>query len=289
MYTSCLAVWRVTLKRKLRGTLLHRLYRRVADQLAGGRSSSLLSRLNAAYDRQTVEVMRCVLRHDSSCIDMGAHKGDILQHMVAIAPVGTHHAFEALPHLAADLQDRFPGVRVHQIAVSDNKGEADFQYVENDPGYSGLRRRIYDRPDPRILTIRVLVATVDEVIPADQPIAFMKIDIEGGEYHAIKGAVRTIRRWQPVIVFEAGSKSTGQYGVTAADLYGLITKTLGYELSTMGRWLGRESAMTRQEFDHNWENGPDFYFIATPAGVRAEPGAAPTRSADKGFWDFGTR
>lgn len=32
--------------------------------------------------------------------------------------------------------------------------------------------------------------------------------------------------------------------------------------------------MALQEFCHNWDNGPDFYFIATPAGARAEPGAA---------------
>src|SRR4249920_3812196 len=117
------------LKRRLRGTLLHRLYRRAADRPAGSRG--VLARdLNATYDRQTVDVMRRVMRHDSSGVDMGAHRGDILQHMVAIAPAGAHHAFEALPHLAAGLRERFPGVRVHQVAVSDSHGEAEFQYVE---------------------------------------------------------------------------------------------------------------------------------------------------------------
>src|SRR5262245_55065563 len=76
------------LRRRLRGTLLHRHYRRVVDHLAGSRATPF-SDLNAAYDRQTVEVMRCVLRHDSSCVDTGAHRGDILEHIVAIAPAGT--------------------------------------------------------------------------------------------------------------------------------------------------------------------------------------------------------
>ena len=245
---------------RLRGTSFHRLYRRAVDWLA----STLLHDRNATYNRQTIDVMRRLLRRDSSCVDMGAHTGDILRHMVAIAPDGSHRAFEALPHLAAELRKRFPAVLVHQVAVSDSRGEADFQYVENDPAYSGLRRRVYDHPDPRVLTIRVPVATLDELIPTGERIAFMKIDIEGGEYHALKGAVSTIRRCQPVIVFEAGSKSTGQYGVSPADLYALVSETLGYELSTMGRWLGRTPAMTLQEFCHNWDNGPDFYFIATP-------------------------
>jgi FkbM family methyltransferase len=223
--------------------------------------------VNAGYDRQTIDVMRRVLRPDSSCVDMGAHAGDILRHMVAIAPAGRHHAFEALPHLAIALRDQYPAVIVHQLAVSDNSGEAEFHYVENAPEYSGLRKRIYDRPDPRIVTLRVSVATVDEIIPASQPIAFMKIDIEGGEYHALKGSVGTIRRCLPVIVFEAGSRSTGQYGVTPTDLYELVTGTLGYELSTMERWLANNPSMTLQAFCHNWEHGPDFYFIATPVSV----------------------
>jgi FkbM family methyltransferase len=232
----------------------------------------------AEYDRQTLQVMRCVLRRDSNCIDLGAHNGDVLKQMIELAPAGIHHAVEALPPFAEGLRQRFPGVRVHQLAVGDSEAEADFQYVENDPAYSGLRRRVYDRPDPQILTIRVRLATVDSIVPSDQPIAFVKIDLEGGEYHAMKGAVQTIRRCQPVIVFEAGTTSTGLYDVTGPDICDLVSDTLGYQLSTMARWLAGESAMTRQEFCHNWDHGLDFYFIATPPGARADS-FLPSRAA----------
>jgi FkbM family methyltransferase len=225
---------------------------------------------NSRYDEQTVEVMRRTLRRDSGCVDIGAHKGKILQHMLALAPDGIHHAFEALPHLANRLKEQFPGVHVHQLAVSDRSGHAEFQYVENAPAYSGLRRRIYDRPDPRITTIQVETQTLDDVIPLGEAVAFVKLDIEGGEYHALRGAMNTIQRWRPVIVFEAGSKSTGQYGVTPDEVYSLITETFGYELSTMSRWLGGAPAYRRGEFRLNWESGPDYYFIATTTkAVRA--------------------
>jgi FkbM family methyltransferase len=252
---------RALLMRTLRGSRIHHLARRwtgAAEYFADDR--------NSVYDRETVEVMRRVLGRDSSCADVGAHKGDILRHMVLLAPDGIHHAFEALPHLAKELRARFPGVVVHQVAVSDTNGRSDFQYVENDAGYSGLRRRIYDRADPKITTIQVSAMTLDEAIPAEQPIAFVKIDIEGGEYHALKGASNTIRRWHPVIVFEAGSRSTGQYGVTADDLFSLVTG-LGYEVSTMRWWLDGRNGYSPDSFRHNWENGPDYYFIATPGNV----------------------
>ncbi len=181
-----------------------------------------------------------------------------------MAPHGSHHAFEALPHLAKSLCEEFPGVQIHSAAVSDRIGRAEFQFVRNDPAYSGLRRRIYDRPDPDVTSIVVATTTLDASIPPDQDITFIKIDIEGGEYHALKGAESTIRRTRPVIVFEAGAASTGQYGVTAGDLYELICTIFHYDLSTMKRWLNRLPSYTQLEFEHTWTNGLDYYFIATP-------------------------
>jgi FkbM family methyltransferase len=184
--------------------------------------------------------------------------------MIQLSPLGTHFAFEPLPHLAAHLQRTFPSVRVYEAAVSDHTGTAPFVYIENAPAYSGLQQRIYDRPDPILKPITVNVVLLDDVIPNEQYVAFIKLDIEGGEFHALLGAARTIRRCRPVIVFEAGLKSTGQYGVWPEDLYRLITEHFGYHLSTMQRWLASQSPYSQTEFCQNWHNGPDYYFIAYP-------------------------
>jgi len=257
------------LKSRLRGTWIHHAvwaYKnpplKVPGQSEGHQAYGIYR--NADYDRQTVEVMFRVLRRNSCCVDVGAHAGDILRHMTDICPRGTHYAFEPLPQMSEVLRQRFPSVNVYQAAVSDKQGESEFQFVENDPGYSGLRRREYDRPDPKITTIRVRVVTLDEIIPRDQKIDFIKVDVEGGEFHVIKGGIETIRLGRPVIVFEASSRSTGLYGVKPDDIYLFATETLGYELSTMNRWLRRETPITRIEFDSNWHNGPEYYFIATP-------------------------
>jgi FkbM family methyltransferase len=244
------------LKSRLKGTWIHRLVWAYKNPPAGDR--------NAYYDHETIEVMFRVLRRSSNCIDVGAHRGAILRFMIDIAPRGRHYAFEPLPHIAPELKEGFPQAIVHQAAVSDQSGESEFLFVKNDPGYSGLRRRMYDRADPDIATIRVRVVTLDEAIPPGEKIAFIKIDVEGGEFHALKGGIEMIRRCKPVIVFEASSRSTGQYGVKSDDLYLLITKTLGYELSTMERWLKRKPRYTQQEFAENWNHGAEFYFLAAP-------------------------
>lgn len=222
---------------------------------------------NARYDRETIETMRRVLKPDSCCIDVGAHRGSILQEMVRIASRARHYAFEPLPHLAEHLRRKFPRVRVYEAAVSDHAGTARFLYVENAPAYSGLKERIYDRFDPVLKPITVDVVRLDEVIPSEEHIAFIKLDIEGGEFQALRGAAGMIGRCRPVIVFEAGAKSTGQYGATPEEVYRFITDQLRYHVSTMQRWLAGQSPHSLTEFSRNWFDGPDFYFIAYPLEV----------------------
>jgi hypothetical protein len=55
--------------------------------------------------------------------------------------------------------------------------------------------------------------------------------------------------------------------VTPDDIYTLFAD-LDYELSTMRRWLDRREPYTREEFEENWVNGPDYYFIASDTQAR---------------------
>lgn len=217
---------------------------------------------NFRYDRETLEVMRRILAADSSCIDVGAHDGEILRHITKLAPRGHHIAFEPIPQLAAALRARFPAVAVHQAACSDSTGSAEFVLVENAPAYSGLRRRVYDRPDVALRKIRVQVVRVDDLVR--HAVSLIKVDVEGGEYHALLGAERTIGRHRPVIIFEASARSTGQYGVGPQDFTAFFGR-LGYRLSTMQRWLASKPAFSDKEFVHNWHGGPHYYFIAHPS------------------------
>ena len=214
------------------------------------------------YDLQTVEVMKRILREDSVCIDVGAHEGDVLQEMVSIAPKGRHHAFEPIPALAQALRERFPRVSVHQAALSDEKGEAEFQHVVNSPGYSGLRKRDYDRLDPVIEKIRVKKVRLDDLLSPQEEVSFIKVDVEGGEYHALRGGSETLKRCKPFVVFEAGLKSTSHYGVGPADIYELLVRDCDMNLSTMERWLGDSPPLDEQEFIRHFQEGLDYYFLA---------------------------
>jgi len=67
---------------------------------------------------------------------------------------------------------------VHEAAVGDAPGQSRFMYVENAPAYSGLRERLYDRPDPVIKPLTVDVVRLDDAIPEGAQVDFIKLDIE---------------------------------------------------------------------------------------------------------------
>jgi FkbM family methyltransferase len=248
------------LKALLRRTPLWAVARRVRDRIFPVRGLGL----NAVYDAQTIEVMRKVLRPGAVAVDAGAHTGQITREMVALTPGGRVLAFEPIPALAREIRETVPGAEVFEYALSDEAGPATFQHVVNDPAYSGLRQRDYDRPDPIIEEIPVTVARLDDLLPADVAVDFIKLDVEGAEFAIVRGALEVIRRGRPVIVFEASARSTGRYGVTPDEMFRTFTETLGYRVSTMDRWLRGRGPYTLAEFAGNWNFGPEYYFIAYP-------------------------
>ena len=157
--------------------------------------------MNVAYDQQTTEVMLQCLKPGSVCIDGGAHKGKMLLEMCRVAPNAVHHAFEPIPELAKMLRIHFPQMQIHEQAVADYSGRSTFKYVRDAPAYSGLRERTYDHENPEIEEIEVEVVRLDDIISGSEKIDLIKLDLEGGEYHAMKGAVSLIRRCKPVIIF----------------------------------------------------------------------------------------
>jgi FkbM family methyltransferase len=99
---------------------------------------------NQVYDIQTIEVMKRILRRDSSCVDVGCHQGSVLKEMLRFAPEATHFAFEPLPAMYESLLETFaglPNVHLYDYALSDTEGTTSFQHVISNPGYSGFRQR----------------------------------------------------------------------------------------------------------------------------------------------------
>jgi len=76
---------------------------------------------NLKYDRFTIHIMKLVLNKNSNCIDVGCHKGEMLDLMLKYAPEGKHFAFEPIPYLYNNLKNKFSEkAEIYPYALSDN-------------------------------------------------------------------------------------------------------------------------------------------------------------------------
>ena len=218
--------------------------------------------MNDLYDVQTIEVMKRVLKRDSNCVDVGCHKGDILKAILRVAPGGTHYAFEPVPTLFDTLRVEFPSVRILNIALSNMEGEASFQHVTSNPGYSGLKRRRYDREGETVVQITVKTAPLDSILPPNFRLDFLKIDVEGAELQVLQGALRTILRSRPLIIFEHGLGAADYYGTRPELVFDLLNTQCELAIFIMESWLQGGKPLTRAEFVRQFDTGENYYFMA---------------------------
>ena len=218
---------------------------------------------NHRYDLEAKKVLKKVLTPQSNCLDVGCHEGEFIDLFLKYAPNGQHIGFEPLPDFYKKLTENYPSnCQFHNVALSDSRGESTFNYVISNPAYSGLQKRKYDKKGERDTSITVQKEQLDSLLPKDLTIDFIKIDVEGGEYQVLKGAIQTIKRHQPIIIFEHGIGAADVYGTTPELLYDLLTTTCGMQVSLMSYWLKGKTAMDKATFCKHFYEGLDYYYIA---------------------------
>lgn len=216
---------------------------------------------NLRYDRLANQIYQRLIMPGMNTIDVGAHKGEVLEFLVSLGRGGSHFAFEPIPQLAAQLRSKFPKVDVHECALASKPGMVTFQYVRNAPAYSGLRKRSYAVKHPDIEEISVQCKRLDEVIPLDLKIDLIKIDTEGAELEVLKGAAELLKRHTPALLFEFGLGSSEYYEAGPDDLFTYL-ESLHYRIFSLPAFLKGEPAYSAEAFRAVYRTNEEYYFIA---------------------------
>jgi FkbM family methyltransferase len=220
---------------------------------------------NQQYDAQTVQILKQVCRADSNCVDVGCHKGEMLDVILKFAPNGQHYCFEPLPHFHDILVSKnYPSnCHFYNFALSNAAGETSFNYVVSNPPYSGIKQRRFDRAHEDVQLITVKTALLDDVLPLDSWIDFIKIDVEGAEMLVLEGAAKTLERCRPVVVFEHGLGGSDIYGTTPRQMFQFFER-LGFSVSVMADFLAKKPPLSMAALEKQFYDGKNYYFIAHP-------------------------
>jgi FkbM family methyltransferase len=178
------------------------------------------------------QIIQAYVGEGQTVVDGGAHYGRHTFPLCAkVGVTGRCYAVEPIGWLADTLKNNSPGPQLQVIkgALMDRPGMVTFYHCTNDEGLSATQRHNYPT-EPTLDIYEVAAHTLDEIVPADKTVRLIKLDIEGGEFAALRGARRILENDRPLVIFEHGAlKSAQRYGYDIAD-YRAFWDSLGYHV-----------------------------------------------------------
>ncbi len=220
---------------------------------------------NIKYDRLTEKILKSYVKPQSNCIDVGCHEGEILDIILRLAPQGQHFSFEPIPSYYDKLIKKYNNITtIYPYALSSINGKSKFHVVKNAPAYSGIKKRRYDIKNPDIEEIKVELKRLDDLIPKELKIDFVKIDVEGGEFDVLKGGKNLLKSSKPIIVIETGLGASDFYGTKPQDLYDFIHTELDMRISLLDSFLKGNNSLSKQSFENIFNKNLEFYFVIHP-------------------------
>jgi FkbM family methyltransferase len=171
------------------------------------------------YNKIIHNIIQCFVRPGEVAIDCGAHAGrHTFPLCERVGTTGRVYAVEPIPSLAAQLKDRAPPqLRVIEAAITDFQGETNFYHWKDEEALSAIVPYVHPI-EADLEVISVAACTLDGIVPEDETVRFLYLDIEGAEFDALRGARRILERDHPLVVFEHGSvESASRYNYRISE------------------------------------------------------------------------
>ncbi len=175
------------------------------------------------YDLKTSAVLQQFITPADTVLDIGANVGALTLLMASLTPQGRVIAIEPGPSTFARLKanvDLNPtlqkAVDIYQLGIADKPGMLYWQEDANVPGNAGLLNQN---------GVEVKVEALDDFVSQSslERLDFIKIDVEGMEFEVIKGGLKTIAQYRPILYYETLESFRVNRGF---DIYNQIFKLL---------------------------------------------------------------
>lgn len=194
--------------------------------------------VSGLYEPSTAVLLQRLLAPGAIFLDVGAHAGIFtLLASRLVGDGGRVVSFEPSDRERARLEEHvaineLQNVTIVAAAVADREGEGTLQVAT--ARYGGLNtlghRFAYEGVD-RVAVVSVPVITLDRFAAREHldRVDVIKLDIEGAECAALRGAAALIRACRPVLIIEVVSAALVANGSTREQLEQVL-RELGYDL-----------------------------------------------------------
>jgi FkbM family methyltransferase len=159
------------------------------------------------------------------CYDIGANYGFYSLLFSKLSGSGPVHSFDPNVNCVNYLKKSSvakDNIVINQVGIADSKGTLPLYGQEsaygNGTAANSLNKDVGS--DKGFIPLyEVPVVTIDDYCNTNPIPTIIKIDIEGGEYGAIQGAIETLTKYDPIVSIEIWGGSEGQmYSKPAVDL-----------------------------------------------------------------------
>jgi FkbM family methyltransferase len=170
------------------------------------------------HDQNTLPVILPYIKEGMVVVDAGANIGDhTIAYLDAVGASGRVIAFECYPPAIECLKYNCPKAEIHDCALSDHFDTIGLMPMLNAGATCVYYGNEQHQPDDLI-----------ECVPLDSlnltRLDFLKMDIEGYEVFALRGARDTISLCRPIMVIEVNQFALENHGCKLQDLLDVLTE-----------------------------------------------------------------
>jgi len=195
-----------------------------------------------------MELLPQLIKHDDEVLDIGANYAYYTERLSKLATDGRIYAFEPIPftyEVASMIVKKFrlKNVNLYQKGLGEKTEILRFSVPKLSFGSMVAGLAHMAKRDNNVLKgtghfvsddtneFDAEVVDIDSfLLPELKKLSFVKIDIEGAEYFALKGMEKTLDKFKPVILIEIVALYLRSFNIELSFFQEYIQDTLGYKI-----------------------------------------------------------
>jgi FkbM family methyltransferase len=209
-----------------------------------------------SYEPDIVNISTSLIKEGATIFDIGANIGWFALNLAKSKNNVRVFAFEPIPKtygyfLKNMVLNRTHCIKPYNFGFSDTNGKITFYYY---PELSGNASLTNLSEKSSVSEILCEVKKLDDFVKEQEinSLDFIKCDVEGGELSVIRGGLKAIRKFKPVLLLELLRKWAAKFGYHPNDVLSLLNKE-GYTCYALRDMkLNKVSAITESTIETNF-------------------------------------